>query len=189
MNQQNYLGQSWVFHISLSTQTTGTAGQNNHYVWSLLHWQPQLVTVQVDLEELPGPAAFKSPCGKTDIESTRSTEAEWRSGAMAIFMSSPACADGRKIWTNPLVLPARLCGAAAGNRAHCYIGKVCSLLLVRADYIRPRPRARPRGEWSSCYAESIMRRYYYVTVTTRKPLWVFQSRVAIFCYLARGTSA
>ena len=32
-----------------------------------------------------------------------------------------------------------------GNRAHRYIGKVCCLLLVRADYIRPRPRARPRG--------------------------------------------
>ena len=42
-----------------------------------------------------------------------------------------------------------LCGAAAGNSSHRYIGKVCSLLLVRADYIRPRPRARPRGhgEW------------------------------------------
>ena len=27
-------------------------------------------------------------------------------------------------------------GAAVGNHAHCYIGKVCCLLLVRADYIR-----------------------------------------------------
>ena len=36
-----------------------------------------------------------------------------------------------KIWTHPLVLPARLCGAAAGNCAHRYIGKVCWLLLVR----------------------------------------------------------
>ena len=34
---------------------------------------------------------------------------------------------------------------AAGNCAHRYIGKVCCLLLVQADYIRPRPRARPRG--------------------------------------------
>ena len=30
-------------------------------------------------------------------------------------------------------------------RAHRYIGKVCCLLLVRAHFIRPRPRARPRG--------------------------------------------
>ena len=172
MNQQNYLGQSWVFHISLSTQTTGTAGQNNHYVWSLLHWQPQLVTVQVDLEELPGPAAFKSPCGKTDIESTRSAEAEWRLGAMAIFMSSPACADGRKIWTNPLVLlPARLCGAAAGNRAHCYIGKVCSLLLVRADYIRPRPRARPRGELLK-----LLRRIHHAAILSTMWPWRLGNR-------------
>ena len=28
----------------------------------------------------------------------------------------------------------RLCGAAAGNRGHRYIGKVCCLLLVRAEY-------------------------------------------------------
>ena len=45
----------------------------------------------------------------------------------------------RKIWTNPLVLPARLSGAAAptvGNRTHRYIGKVCCLLLVRADLYR-----------------------------------------------------
>ena len=47
--------------------------------------------------------------------------------------------------TNPFVLPARLCGAAAGNCDHRYIGKVCSLLLVRADYIERRPRARPTG--------------------------------------------
>ena len=44
-----------------------------------------------------------------------------------------------------LVPPARLCGAAAGNFALRYIGKVCCLLLVRADYIRPRPRALPNG--------------------------------------------
>ena len=44
-----------------------------------------------------------------------------------------------------LVPPARLCGAAAGNFALRYIGKVCYLLLVRADYIRPRPRALPNG--------------------------------------------
>ena len=36
-----------------------------------------------------------------------------------------ASVSKRKIWTNPLVLPARLCGDAAGNSAHCYIGKVC----------------------------------------------------------------
>ena len=30
----------------------------------------------------------------------------------------------RKIWTNPLVLPARLSGAAAGNCAHHYIGNL-----------------------------------------------------------------
>ena len=53
-----------------------------------------------------------------------------------------------KIWTNPLILPALLCGAAAGNRSHRYIGKVCCLLLVRADYINPRPRAWPRGHWA-----------------------------------------
>ena len=34
-----------------------------------------------------------------------------------------------------------------GNRANHdqYIGKVCSLLLVQADYIGPHPGARPRG--------------------------------------------
>ena len=41
--------------------------------------------------------------------------------------------------------PARLSSAAAGNCAHRYIGKVSCLLLVSADYIGPRPRARPRG--------------------------------------------
>ena len=51
--------------------------------------------------------------------------------------------ESAKIWANPLVLPARLCGAAARNCAHHCIGKVCCLLLVQADYIRP--RARPRG--------------------------------------------
>ena len=40
--------------------------------------------------------------------------------------------------------------------AHCYIGKVCCLLLVRADYIEPRPHAPRRcpedaGNSSSCY--------------------------------------
>ena len=34
-------------------------------------------------------------------------------------------------------LPALLCRAAAGNCAHCYIGKICCLLLVQADYIGP----------------------------------------------------
>ena len=55
----------------------------------------------------------------------------------------------RKIWTNPLFkfygTSARLSGAAAGNCAHRYIGKVCCVLLVLADYIGPRPRARPSG--------------------------------------------
>ena len=44
------------------------------------------------------------------------------------------------------VLPARLSGTAAGIYAYRYIGKVCSFyVLVQADNIRPRPRARPRG--------------------------------------------
>ena len=49
-----------------------------------------------------------------------------------------------------LVLPARR-GWAAQQRGIVpiatwrYMGKVCCLLLVRADYIGPRPRARPRG--------------------------------------------
>ena len=45
------------------------------------------------------------------------------------------------------------CGAAAGNHAHCYIGKVCCLLLVRAEDIRPRPGRGPEGtgHCSSCY--------------------------------------
>ena len=43
------------------------------------------------------------------------------------------------------VLPARLSGAAAGNCAHRFIGKVHCLLLVKADYIGPRPWARLRG--------------------------------------------
>ena len=55
-----------------------------------------------------------------------------------------AAAAAVNLIVNPLVLPARLSGAAAGNFAHRYIGKVCCLLLVRPDYIRPRPRARPR---------------------------------------------
>ena len=60
----------------------------------------------------------------------------------------------RKIWTNPLVLPARLCGAAAGNHGHCYNGKVCCLLLVRADYIRPRG-PEGTGNCSSCYGQLV----------------------------------
>ena len=39
----------------------------------------------------------------------------------------------------------KFCRAAAGNRSHRCIGKVFCLLLVRADYIRPHPRARARG--------------------------------------------
>ena len=54
---------------------------------------------------------------------------------------------------SPLVLPARLCGAAAGNRSHRYIGKVCCLLLVRAEYIGRAPGRGPEGtgNCSSCY--------------------------------------
>ena len=54
---------------------------------------------------------------------------------------------------NSLVLPARLSGAAAGNCAHSNIGKVCSLLLVRADYIGRAPGRGPEGtgNCSSCY--------------------------------------
>ena len=44
-----------------------------------------------------------------------------------------------------LVLPARLCGAAAGNRSHRYIGKVCCLLLVRAEYMGRAPGRGPEG--------------------------------------------
>ena len=60
-----------------------------------------------------------------------------------------ASVSKRKIWINPLVLPARLCCASAGNSSHSYVGKVCCLLLVtvRADYIRQRPLALPRGHW------------------------------------------
>ena len=52
-----------------------------------------------------------------------------------------------------LVLPARLCAAAAGNYAHCYIGKICCLLLVRAEYIGRAPGRGPEGtgNCSSCY--------------------------------------
>ena len=51
------------------------------------------------------------------------------------------------------VLPAPLCGAAAGNHAHCCIGKVCCLLLVRANYIGRAPGRGPEGmgNCSSCY--------------------------------------
>ena len=44
-------------------------------------------------------------------------------------------------WARLNKSPCSTRGAAARNHAHCYIGKVCWLLLVRADYIRPRPRA------------------------------------------------
>ena len=56
-----------------------------------------------------------------------------------------ASVSERKIWTKPLVLLARLSGAAAGNCADHCVGKDCSLLLVQAVYIRPRPGALPRG--------------------------------------------
>ena len=63
--------------------------------------------------------------------------------------------------------------AAAGNHAHCYIGKVCCLLLVRADYIRPRPRARRRGHGennrgncSSCFGYN---KGIYANFTTYRP--------------------
>ena len=69
---------------------------------------------------------------------------------------------------NPLVLPARLCGAAAGNRSHRYIGKVCCLLLVRADYIRPRPRARPRGHGELL---KLLRRMTRLTGTQARRDW------------------
>ena len=66
-----------------------------------------------------------------------------------------ASVSERKIWTIPLVLPARLCGAAAGNCSHSYIGKVCSLFLVRAEYIGRAPGRGPAwegtGYCSSCY--------------------------------------
>ena len=53
-----------------------------------------------------------------------------------------------------LVLPARLCSAAAGNCSHRYIGKVCCLLLVRADCIGRAPGRglEDTGKCSSCYA-------------------------------------
>ena len=34
----------------------------------------------------------------------------------------------------PLVLPPRLCGAAAGNRSHLYIGKIC-LFITRQTWL------------------------------------------------------
>ena len=42
--------------------------------------------------------------------------------------------------------------SAAGNRCHLYIGKVCCLLLVRADYISAPGRApEGTGNCPSCY--------------------------------------
>ena len=59
----------------------------------------------------------------------------------------------------PLVLATRLCGAAAGNHAHRYIGKVCCLLLMRAEYIGRAPGRGPEGtvtgNCSSCYAIAV----------------------------------
>ena len=43
---------------------------------------------------------------------------------------------------NPLVLPARLSCAAAGNCAHRYIGRNCCLLLVQADLLGRAQEAR-----------------------------------------------
>ena len=56
---------------------------------------------------------------------------------------------------DPLVLPARRSGPAAENSAHRYIGKVCCLLLVRADYIGRAPGRGPEctGICSSCYGD------------------------------------
>ena len=64
----------------------------------------------------------------------------------------------RKIRTNSLVLPALLSGAAAGNRAHRYIGNFCCLLLVQADYIVRAPGRGPEGtgNCSSCYEYSAL---------------------------------
>ena len=75
----------------------------------------------------------------------------------------------RKICTNPLVLPARLCGAAAGNRSHRYIGKVCSLLLVRADYIGRAPGRGPEGtgNCSSCYCGRVRTRVSRMTARSK----------------------
>ena len=64
---------------------------------------------------------------------------------LSFFYQRWASVSERKLWANPLVLPARLSGAAAGNCAQRNIGKACCLLLVQADYIGPLPRARPRG--------------------------------------------
>ena len=56
------------------------------------------------------------------------------------------------VTVNPLVLPARLCGAAAGNRSHRYIGKVSCLLLVRAGRA-PGRGPEGTGNCSSCYGD------------------------------------
>ena len=52
---------------------------------------------------------------------------------------------------NKPVLPALLCGASAGNCSHCYIGKVCCLLLVQADYIGSAPGAAQKA-WAIALA-------------------------------------
>ena len=65
----------------------------------------------------------------------------------------------------PLVLPVRLCGAAAGNCAHRYLGKVtvCCLLLVQADYIGRAPGRVPEGtgNCSSCYGQTLKMQVYH----------------------------
>ena len=55
---------------------------------------------------------------------------------------------------NLRILSARLSVAAARDCAHRYIGKVCCLLLVQADYIGhfPGRGAEGTGNCSSCYA-------------------------------------
>ena len=52
----------------------------------------------------------------------------------------------RKIYPDPLVLPALWSGAAAGKCVYSYFWKFCCWLRVRADYIKQRPRALPRGQ-------------------------------------------
>ena len=96
------------------------------------------------------PAARGENARRAPERSTRiSSELEFAASRAACAVNGAGAAsvtedEGSDRRTNPLVLPARLCGAAAGNRAHRYIGKVCCLLLVRADYIGRSP-SRARG--------------------------------------------
>ena len=92
----------------------------------------------------------KSPC------STRA--AEWRRcGELRSYAAAGNCAVAqlRRCGELRSYAAAGNCAvAAAGNCAHCYIGMVCCLLLVRADYIGRIPGRCPEGmgNCSSCFS-------------------------------------